>query len=81
MNIDAPVQAQTVMKDLPAQQILTLLAGAAGPTALFALGAALAVHRIDREKILTALSITAQPARITRTGYHVLRSRKLSKHI
>jgi predicted permease len=42
---------------LPIEQFLTIMGGAAGPTALFALGAALAVQKIDRAGLVAALSI------------------------
>jgi predicted permease len=42
---------------LPLEQFLTIMGSAAGPTALFALGAALAVQKIDRGGIVAALSI------------------------
>ena len=41
----------------PLEQFLTIMGGAAGPTALFALGAALAIQKIDRAGIVAALSI------------------------
>ena len=41
----------------PIEQFLTIMGGAAGPTALFALGAALAVQKIDRAGVLAAGSI------------------------
>ncbi len=41
----------------PLEQFLTIMGGAAGPTALFALGAALAVQKIDRAGVIAALSI------------------------
>jgi predicted permease len=41
----------------PLEQFLTIMGGAAGPTALFALGVALAVQKIDRAGIVAALSI------------------------
>ena len=43
---------------LPFEQFLTIMGGAAGPTALFALGAALAIQKIDRAGIFAAVSIS-----------------------
>jgi predicted permease len=43
----------------PLERFLGFLGGAAGPTALFALGGALASQRVDRATLLTASSITA----------------------
>ena len=43
----------------PLDRLLSFLGGAAGPTALFALGGALALQRIDRSTVLSAAAITA----------------------
>jgi malonate transporter and related proteins len=43
----------------PVTRFLTFLGGAAGPTALFALGGALAAQHLDRRKIVAASGITA----------------------
>lgn len=43
----------------PIAHFLTFLGGAAGPTALFALGGALAAQRLDRRKIVAASGIAA----------------------
>jgi predicted permease len=42
----------------PISRFLTFLGGAAGPTALFALGGALAAQRLDRRKIIAASGVT-----------------------
>jgi predicted permease len=62
----------------PADRFLDLLGGAAGPTALFALGGALALHRVDRGTIASAAAITtakliAYPALVWWILAHLLR--------
>jgi malonate transporter and related proteins len=57
--LGATLAATGVALPLPLDRFLGFLGGAAGPTALFALGGTLAVQRIDRGTALTAAGITA----------------------
>jgi malonate transporter len=62
----------------PAERFLGYLGGAAGPTALFALGGALALQHIDRGTVATAAAITtakllAYPALVWWILTHLLR--------
>ena len=55
--VGVSLAATNTVLPLPIEQFLAIMGGAAGPTALFALGAALAVQKIDRAGILAAGSI------------------------
>jgi len=55
--VGVSLAATNTVLPLPVEQFLTIMGGAAGPTALFALGAALAVQKFDRAGIVAALSI------------------------
>ena len=57
--LGAALAAADVSLPGPIARFLTFLGGAAGPTALFALGGALAAQRLDRRKIVAASGVTA----------------------
>jgi malonate transporter and related proteins len=57
--LGAALAATDVPLPNPVDRFLVFLGGSAGPTALFALGGALAVQRIDRATALAATGITA----------------------
>jgi predicted permease len=54
-----PLAAAGLAPPVPLDSFLGLLGGAAAPTALFAMGGALALQRIDRATALSAAAITA----------------------
>ena len=55
--VGVSLAATNTVLPLPIEQFLAIMGGAAGPTALFALGAALAVQKVDRAGMLAAGSI------------------------
>jgi hypothetical protein len=57
--LGAALAATSVPLPLPLDRFLAFLGGSAGPTALFAVGGALAVQRIDRATLFSAAGITA----------------------
>jgi predicted permease len=57
--LGAAFAAAGVQTPSPIDRFLVFLGGSAGPTALFAVGGALAVQRIDRKTATVALGITA----------------------
>jgi malonate transporter and related proteins len=70
--------ATGAMLPAPAERFLGYLGGAAGPTALFALGGALALQHVDRGTVATAAAITtakllAYPALVWWILTHLLR--------
>lgn len=56
--IGAVIAASGLALPVPVERFLGFLGGAAGPTALFALGGALAVQKVDRATLLAASGIT-----------------------
>jgi len=57
--LGATLAATGIALPMPLDRFLGFLGGAAGPTALFALGGALAIQRIDSRTALTAAAITS----------------------